>query len=116
MKKASVAAASAMALAFTTVAPAMAEMTLYEEMRARQEEKLIFTSPIAGIENKHWFNYRINVIEAKKELSSDLRRASDTEDLRDAWDEYAHELKHERKHYVKKMEKRGYRVGQVFVG
>ena len=116
MKKATVIAASAVALAFTSVAPALAEMTLYEEMRARQEEKLIFISPIAGIENKHWFNYRINVVEAQKELSSDLRRASDTEDLRDAWDEYAHELKHERRHYVKKMEKRGFKAGEVYVG
>jgi hypothetical protein len=89
---------------------------LYEETRAREEEQLIFLAPIAGVENKVWFNYRANVLETKKELSSDLRRASDTEDLRDAWDEYADELRHERRHYVKKMEKRGFRQGNVIIG
>lgn len=87
---------------------------LYEEQVARAEEKLILTSPIAGIENKLWFDYRIDVIEAQKELTSDLRRASDIEDQRDAWSEYAHELKHEREDYVHDMAKRGYRQGSVY--
>lgn len=82
---------------------------LYEEAFAREEEKRILVQPIAGIENSLWFDYRINVVETQKELSSDLRRASDIEDLRDAWEEYAHELRHNREKYVRKMDKRGYR-------
>ena len=88
---------------------------LYEEQMARAEEALIITAPIAGIENRFWFDYRIDVTEAQKELSSDLRRASDLEDRRDAWEEYAHELKHERVHYIEEMAERGYRMGRVII-
>lgn len=88
---------------------------LYEEQMARAEEALIITAPIAGIENRFWFDYRIDVTEAQKELSSDLRRASDLEDHRDAWEEYARELKHERVHYVEEMAERGYRMGRVII-
>lgn len=89
---------------------------LQEEAFAREQEALIITSPIAGIENSLWFDYRIDVTEAQKELTSDLRRASDTEDLRDAWEEYGKELAHERKDYIHDMAKRGYRMGTVEVG
>ncbi len=88
---------------------------LYEERFARNEESKIITSPIAGIQNSLWFDYRINVLESKKELSGDLRRATDIEDRRDAWEEYAVELKHERVHYTKKMAKKGYRMGNVTI-
>jgi methylthioribose-1-phosphate isomerase len=88
---------------------ANAAVVLYEESLAREEEKRILTHPIAGIENSLWFDYRIDVTEAQKELSSDLRRASDVEDLRDAWEEYAFELRHEREDYIHDMAKRGYR-------
>ncbi len=88
---------------------------LHEEHVARAEEELIFTRPIAGIENNLWFDYRIDVTEAQKELTSDLRRASDIEDQRDAWSEYAHELKHEREDYIHDMAKRGYRQGSVYI-
>lgn len=88
---------------------AHATAILYEETMAREEEQRILTHPIAGIENSLWFDYRIDVTEAQKELSSDLRRASDVEDLRDAWEEYAFELRHEREDYVHDMAKRGYR-------
>ncbi|MDZ4308295.1 hypothetical protein [Allopontixanthobacter sp.] len=87
---------------------------LQEEQMARAEEALILTAPIAGIENSLWFDYRIDVTEAQKELTSDLRRASDMEDNRDAWEEYARELKHERYDYIEEMAERGYRMGQVF--
>ena len=100
-------------LGFATVSTA-AVPVLYEEQLARAEEALIITSPIAGIENSLWFDYRIDVTDAQKELTSDLRRASDTEDRRDAWDEYAHELKHERVHYIEEMAERGYRAGRVY--
>lgn len=82
---------------------------LQEESIARAEEVLILTGPIAGMENRRWFDYRINVSEAQKELTSDLRHASDIEDRRDAWEEYAQELRHERRHYIKEMAERGYR-------
>ncbi|MES2699573.1 MAG: hypothetical protein V4647_08185 [Pseudomonadota bacterium] len=82
---------------------------LHEETVARAEEQQILARPIAGIENRLWFNYRINVTEAQKELSSNLRHSSDIEDLRDAWEEYAVELRHERRHYIKEMAELGYR-------
>ncbi len=88
---------------------------LLEEKVAREEERLIFDAPIAGIENKLWFNYRIDITEAQKELRSDLNRASDIEDLRDAWEEYARELLKERTHYIEEMAERGYRSGTVTV-
>ena len=88
---------------------------LYEEAVAREEEKLIINAPIAGIENSLWFDYRIDITEAQKELKSDLGKADDIEDLRDAWEEYAEELREEREHYTKKMAKKGYRSGTVIV-
>jgi len=88
---------------------------LFEEQLARAEEQRIINAPIAGIENRFWFDYRIDITEAQKELRSDLRRASDLEDTRDAWEEYADELRDEREHYVKEMAERGYRYGTVIV-
>lgn len=88
---------------------------LYEEVYAREQEKLIITAPIAGIQNRLWFDYRIDVMEVQKELSSDLRGASDLEDRRDAWEEYGNELSKERKRYIESMAKRGYRMGTVTI-
>ncbi|WP_435417067.1 hypothetical protein WAB17_09225 [Parerythrobacter aurantius] len=88
---------------------------MYEEVLAQEEEKLILAYPIAGIENSLWFDYRIDVTEAQKELVSDLRDASDVEDRREAWEEYARELKHERFDYIEDMAERGYRMGEVTV-
>ncbi|MGD9811964.1 MAG: hypothetical protein AB7U35_11635 [Sphingobium sp.] len=107
---ATLASGTIVSAAFAAVVPGTG---LYEEQLARQEERLIIATPIAGIENRYWFNYRTNVVETKKELASDLRRASDTEDLRDAWDEYRVELADQRQNYIKKMAKRGYRYGEV---
>ena len=101
-------AAFAMAGAASAAVP-----ILYEEQMAREEEKLILSAPIAGIENSRWFDYRCNVNEAQKELHSDLRGASDVEDRRDAWEEYARELKDERVDYIEDMAKKGYRQGYV---
>lgn len=101
-------------LGFAGAASAALPM-LHEEQMARAEERLILTSPIAGIENSLWFDYRIDVTEAQKELTSDLRRATDAEDLRDAWEEYGHELRHEREDYIRDMAKRGYRQGTVII-
>lgn len=102
---------------FATAAAALAGFAaqaatpeLAEERIAREEERRIFQAPIAGIENKLWFNYLIEVTEAQKEVRSDLDRARDVDDIRDAWDEYAEELRDERDDYARKMAKRGYRA------
>ena len=100
---------------FVATAQAAAPI-LDEEAYARAEEKLIINAPIAGLENRFWFDYRIDITEAQKELRSDLNRASDLEDLRDAWEEYGDELRSEREHYIKEMAERGYRYGVVTVG
>ena len=102
---------------FAVVTPATAAVhlsePLFEQREAKVEEARILRAPIAGVENKYWFNYRGNVNEAQKELASDVGRATDIEDLRDAWDEYRVELADTRHDYVKKMVKHGYRVGSV---
>ncbi len=90
-----------------------AVQTLYEEQLARDEEKLIINAPIAGIKNSRWFDYRADILEAQKELNSDLRGASDVEDRRDAWEEYAHELRVERIDYIEDMAEKGFRQGYV---
>ena len=108
------AAFSISTLGLATAAVAAIPM-LHEEHMARIEESRIITMPIAGIENRLWFDYRINITEAEKELGSDLRRASDLEDRRDAWEEYAVELKHERVHYIEEMAERGYRMGNAVI-
>jgi hypothetical protein len=95
---------------------AIAAPLLAEEQMAREQESLIIQSPIGGVRGARWFDYRTNVGEAQKELTRDLRHASDMEDRRDAWEEYASELKAERRHYVKEMRERGYRYGTVRVG
>jgi len=95
---------------------AMALPQMYEEQVAHQEEARIIRAPIAGIQNSRWFDYRTNINETRKELASDLRRASDLEDRRDAYEEYGNELRHERASYVKAMAKKGYRIPRVYVG
>ncbi|BAK65882.1 hypothetical protein SLG_12070 [Sphingobium sp. SYK-6] len=107
---------ASLGMAAAATATVRTSVVLDEERMARQEERHVIATPIAGIENRFWFNYRTDINEARKELTSDLRRASDTEDLRDAWDEYRHELSHNRGRYVKEMAKRGYRYGTVTVG
>lgn len=101
---------------FGSAALAQAGPAHYEEMIARQEEQRIIAAPIGGVRNHFWYDYRSNVNETAKELASDLRHASDTEDLRDAWDEYRTELQHERRHYAGEMAERGYTLGNVYVG
>jgi len=95
---------------------AFALPTLYEQQVAQQEEALILRAPIGGVRNSRWFDYRTNINETRKELASDLRHASDIEDRRDAFEEYGHELRHERLSYVKVMAKKGYRAPRVYVG
>ncbi len=60
--------------------------------------------------NKWWLDYRTDISEAKRELASDLRRATDEEDRRDAYEEYRQEIRDARHDYRKEMTERGYRV------
>ncbi len=60
--------------------------------------------------NKWWLDYRTDISEAKRELRSDLRRATDEEDRRDAYEEYRQEIRDAKHDYRKEMRERGYRV------
>lgn len=102
------------ATAITATANATLPM-LFEEQAAHAEEARIIRAPIDGIQNHFWFDYRVNVVEAQKELASDLRRAGRIKQQRDAWDEYRHELRGERTHYIKEMAERGHRYAIVTV-
>lgn len=76
----------------------------------------IRTAPIAGVVNQSWHNYKADILEAEKELTSDLRHSTDREDRWDAWDEWQNEVVDADKDYVKEMRKKGYRSGRVTVG
>ena len=80
------------------------------------ETPQIRTAPIAGVVNQYWYNYKADIMEAEKELVSDLRHATDREDRWDAWDEWETEVVDADKDYVKEMRKKGYRSGRVTVG
>jgi hypothetical protein len=88
----------------------------YGAMPPGFEAPHIRTSPIAGVVNQHWYNYKADILEAEKELRSDLRHATDREDRWDAWDEWETEVVDADKDYVKEMRKKGYRSGRVTVG
>ncbi|MEL6528467.1 MAG: hypothetical protein AAGK01_07555 [Pseudomonadota bacterium] len=60
--------------------------------------------------NKWWIDYKTDISEAKRELRSDLRRATDQEDRRDAYEEYHQEIRDAKHDYRKEMRERGYRV------
>ncbi|AMK21963.1 hypothetical protein VVT58_10960 [Sphingobium sp. SJ10-10] len=110
----------ASALAILAMAPVSAMAApygamSYEERLAAAEDDMTLPAPIAGVQNKYWFNYRTDLAEARKELAHDLRHATDAEDERDAWDEYRIELADARHDYVKEMREKGYRPGQVRV-
>lgn len=98
-----------LAVAGATTTPAFAHVD-------GQSRAVVRSEPIAGVYNKFWYNYLADVLEADKELKSDLRRATDQEDNRDAWEEYERELVDADKDYVEEMRDRNYRVGRVTVG
>ena len=60
--------------------------------------------------NKWWVDYETDLSEARRELASDLRRATDAEDRRDAHREYRREIEDARYDYEKEMNERGYQV------
>ncbi|MGB3473143.1 MAG: hypothetical protein WBA51_20200 [Erythrobacter sp.] len=60
--------------------------------------------------NPWWLDYKTDISEARRELASDLRRATDAEDRRDAHEEYRREIADARYDYRKEMAERGFRV------
>ena len=98
-----------LALVGAATSPLMAHVGKENHVEVREE-------PVAGQYNKFWYNYLADIQEAEKELKSDLRRATDEEDRRDAWDEYRHELIDADKDYAKEMRERNFRVARVTVG
>ncbi|MEO1488604.1 MAG: hypothetical protein AAFR88_04095 [Pseudomonadota bacterium] len=68
--------------------------------------------PIApnNFTNKWWIDYETDISEAKRELRSDLRRATDLEDRVDAREEYRREVADAKYDYRKEMAERGFRV------
>lgn len=60
--------------------------------------------------NPWWVDYQTDISEAKRELRSDLRRATDYEDRVDAKEEYRREIADAKYDYRKEMAERGYRV------
>ena len=105
-------------LAIIAALPATAAVAAvpYGAMPPGFEAPHIRTSPIAGVVNQQWYNYKADVLEAEKELRSDLRHATDREDRWDAWDEWSTEVADADKDYTKEMRKKGYRTGRVTVG
>ncbi|MEM9310631.1 MAG: hypothetical protein AAGA34_04220 [Pseudomonadota bacterium] len=60
--------------------------------------------------NPWWVDYKTDLSEAKRELRSDLNRATDYEDRIDAKEEYRREIADAKYDYRKEMAERGYRV------
>jgi hypothetical protein len=101
-----------------TALPASAAMAAipYGAMPPGFDRPEIRTAPIAGVYNQYWYNYKADILEAEKELVSDLRHSTDREDRWDAWDEWSNEVIDADKDYTKEMRKKGYRTGRVTVG
>lgn len=91
-----------------------ASVTLLAAPLAAHDEIFVdrYRAPISpnNDTNKWWLDYRTDISEAKRELRSDLRRATDQEDRRDAYEEYRQEIRDARHDYRKEMNERGYRV------
>ena len=63
--------------------------------------------------NPWWRDYQTDLSEARRELASDLRRANDAGDRRDAYAEHEREVLDGNSDYQKEMVERGYPVGTV---
>lgn len=102
------AACFAIALPFAPAAAASHEGTgAYEP---------VLKTPIAGVRNNYWYDYRSDIEEAESELQKDLKRARKASDRREAWAEYNRELFDARKDYRQEMVEKGYaRRGEVIV-
>lgn len=106
--------AGALPLVFLAL-PAQAGTPRTLPARDGEQAPVIRTEPVQGVFNQSWYNYVADINEADKELTSDLKRATDREDRADAWEEYEVELADADKDYVKEMRQRGYKVGRVTV-
>ena len=100
----------------TLAAPPVAAHPGPERHPAWVGEPVIFDSPIAGIRNDWWDDYRSDIAEADSELRKDLRRATDAEDRREAWGEWKREIEDAASDYAGEMADRGYRSGIVTIG
>ena len=76
----------------------------------------ILYSPIGGIENSHWFDYRTDILEAQQELDSDLADAGDQDDVFSARAEYRREVADALYDYQKEAVEAGLPIGRVYVG
>lgn len=110
MKKTSILVLAAFASLSTPVSAGTEAPMLYEEQYARVEEREILNSPIAGIENELWFDYRLDVIKAQKKLNEKLREADSIKDERRSWERYAKELQKRRIDYIEAMAEKGFRL------
>lgn len=95
--------------------PAQAGTLRTPPVRDEAHASVIRSEPVQGVYNQSWYNYVADINEADKELTSDLKRATDREDRADAWEEYEVELADADKDYVKEMRQRGYKVARVTV-
>ncbi len=98
---------ASLALAGTLIAAPAAAHDRDREIVVRGYKAIISPN---NYSNKWWIDYQTDISEAKRELASDLRRATDEEDRRDAHEEYRQEIRDARHDYRKEMAERGYRV------
>ena len=84
--------------------PALAGRSANRDIAAPQDDS-----------NSYWLDYKTDISEAKRELSSDLRDADDESDRERAWTEYRREIAVAKSDYSKEMLEKGYRVGTVTV-
>ena len=106
---------AAMAGALPFVALLSAGVSTATAAHATGTDPVVRTEPVQGVFNPSWYNYVADINEADKELTSDLKRATDREDEADAYEEYEVELADADKDYVKDMRERGYKVARVTV-
>lgn len=76
----------------------------------------VFTKPIAGVRDNHWYDYRSDLEEAQIELHKDLKDADSYKDRRRAYAEYHREIADARHDYVKEAREKGLIRGTVTVG
>ena len=83
-------------------------LPLWLQEALRHIPAYILDTPIAGIRNNYWYDYRSDIEEAESELRKDLLRAKTRQDKREAWAEYNRELRDARSDYRKEMIEKGY--------
>ncbi|MDJ0978615.1 MAG: hypothetical protein QNI87_08765 [Erythrobacter sp.] len=101
----------------TILVPLLAATALAVPVSASAHDPEIIVDGKRGLEispnnesNPWWIDYQTDLSEAKRELRSDLRRATDYEDRVEAKAEYQREVADAKHDYRKEMAERGYRV------